>query len=311
MLCQNLIQNGSFESYVSPIDCNGGGFDNYSIFPVIHVVNNWYPVNSPDYFNTACTTSWYNVPNTYFGDAYAKTGNAYAGIGVFDFRFDYQEYVYQQLTSPLKADSVYCLNFHVTRADRFPYAIKQIGAFFSNNLPSLSSGYINATPQVLNNSGFITDTVNWVEIQGCFTAQGGEEYITIGNFNSNANTDTLRIQSVNPLTGIGTDVAYYYIDSVSLWKNNFPTGFHEMGKAGNFMLYPNPNNGLMYLTYELSKKAELVMTDITGRLVSTSILDETQRSIVIKEQELSAGIYFYTIKQNQQILKQEKIVIIK
>lgn len=41
------------------------------------------------------------------------------------------------------------------------------------------------------------------------------------------------------------------------------------------------------------------------------MLDEVQRSIVIKEQEINAGIYFYSIKHNDSVLKQDKIVIIK
>lgn len=300
---QNIIVNGNFEHY-NNLYCNGAGFD----------VTYWNYLNSPDYYNTNCSSvSGGGVPSNMFGYCNSKNGNAYAGIGVFDFRFNYQEYVYQHLTSPLKADSIYCLSFYITRADRFPYAIKQIGAFFSNNQPILSSGYINASPQIVNNSGFLTDTINWIEIQGCFTAQGGEEYITIGNFNSNSNTDTIRIQSTYPLTGTGTDVAYYYIDSVSLWKNNFPTGVHEMNEVGKFMLYPNPNNGNMILEYDLgnAKEATMSLFDITGKLMLKENLTNTDNQINMNVNKFENGVYFYSIYINEKNIKTDKIIVIK
>ena len=59
---------------------------------------------------------------------------------------------------------------------------------------------------------FISDTVNWTEIKGIYTANGGENYITIGNFFSYSNTDTLYVGGRNPFD---KDI-YYYIDDVSL-----------------------------------------------------------------------------------------------
>lgn len=64
-----------------------------------------------------------------------------------------------------------------------------------------------------------SDTTQWTQIQGCFTANGGEQYITIGNFNYNVNTDTLYVGTNNPdpnYTNPLYDYSYYYIDDVSL-----------------------------------------------------------------------------------------------
>ena len=292
----NLIQNSSFESVSYPLDCNGGAFEIAGSPSFHHVVDNWYTLQSPDYFTSQCNTgtSYYNVPSNLFGISYAKTQNSYVGIGVFDIRFNYQEYIYQNLSSLLKADSVYCLSFFVSRADRFPFAVKQIGAYFSNNLPSLSSGYVNAAPQIINNTGFITDTVNWVEIQGCFTAQGGEQYITIGNFNSNANTDTLRIQSTNPLTGIGTDVSYYYIDSVSLWQNNFPTFIKDEQKNEFVSVWPNPANGVINFKFSYANtKRKIELYNTIGELVLSEVA--TTQDSSLKTHHLQSGIYFVKV----------------
>ena len=213
---QNLIANGSFENYTSPIDCGAGGFANYSTFPVNHVVDNWDGYQSPDYFNSFCNPGGFNVPYSYFGYSNAKNGSAYAGLVVYAKGGYDKEYVYQQLTQPLQSGKVYCLSFYVNRADRFTYAIKNIGALFTNNLQTTTNIYeINAIPQIQNLSNIITDTTNWTQIQGCFTANGGEQYITIGNFTTNYNTDTLNTNSTNLAPGRET-TSYYYIDDITL-----------------------------------------------------------------------------------------------
>ncbi len=310
---QNLIANGSFENYTAPVNCTGGGggFDNYTAFPVNHVVDNWYSLNSPDYFSQLCSgVNNDGSPVNIFGYSQAKQGSNYTGAILFQANTEMKEYMYQQLTTPLQANKVYCLNFYVSRVDRVTHSIHSIGAYFSNNAMSTGSlGYVAVTPQVVNQSGFITDTIGWTEIQGCFTAVGGEQYITVGNFNSNANTDTLYVGTNNALSG-AYKYAYYYIDDFFLYDQS-TVGIDELTKENIFEVYPNPNNGMMQLSYSITEKAEFILTDITGRIINSYTLDETQKSITINEQGLQVGIYFYTVKQSNRLLKQDKIVIIK
>lgn len=218
-----------------------------------------------------------------------------------------KEYIYQQLNPPLKADSIYCLSFFVNLADRSPLMIKTIGAYFSVNTPTLVTYYyINATPQVVNISGFITDTIGWTEIQGCFTAQGGEKFITIGNFNSNANTDTASANPVNPLTGTGNHIAYYYIDSVTLYQNNFPTAINEFDKKNAFSVYPNPTTGILKVVINnLKYKEELTVKlhDVLGKeLFNEHYKDEIDISNIEK------GIYFLSLYKEERLLETKKII---
>ena len=291
----NLIQNSGFEKHNTPPNWNttGGGFFDYSFFPEQRIVLNWNVFNSPDYFSTNCPGSYRGIPINTFGTSYPKLGDAHSGIYVFNKGGETKEYISQQLASPLKTDTVYCLSFFTTRADRLPFAIKTLGAYFSVNTPTLiTNQYINATPQVSNTSIFLTDTINWVEIQGCFTALGGEQYITIGNFNSNANTDTLRIQSTNPLTGAGTDLAYYYIDSVSLWQNNFPTSINEIKTENEFSISPNPSNSVCTISSKtIIKKVEV--TNIAGQVLLSEIINEKTHQLQL--QNFSQGIYFIKV----------------
>jgi hypothetical protein len=305
---QNLINNSSFEAY-SNMDCVYlDAFQNNSTFPALHVVDNWQAINSPDYFSTICTFTYTyrGIPINTFGTSYAKHGNAYVGIYIYIKSGESKEYFYQTLSTPLIADSIYCLSFFTSRADRMPYAIKNLGAYFSNNLPTIPLGYVSATPQIVNTSGFLTDTIGWTELQGCFTAQGGEQYVTIGNFNSNSNTDTLRIQSTNTLTGPGTDLAYYYIDSVSLWKNSFPVGIKEQGKNEVMSVYPNPVTDVITFKFADAiekRRIEIKITDVLGREI---LLSEFKEQLDISQ--LETGIYFVSIIQENKILVTKKVV---
>jgi hypothetical protein len=306
---QNLIQNGSFENYTN-IDCTYGGFTN-NFPPNNHVVDYWYGLSSPDYFNTVCpsSTSVYNPFANIFGNISPHGGNAYSGFLTYLKGGEIKEYIYQHLSQPLQAGEIYCLNFFVSRVDKAHYSVANIGAYFSNTIPTLYNGYyVNKTPQIINQNGFVTDTISWSQIQGCFTATGGEQYITIGKFNTTG-SDTLNSGTNNPIP-FNPDMSYYYIDDITLIDQS-TVGISELDTGNSFEIYPNPNNGVMQLNYNITKVAELLITDITGRVVNSYSLDETKKSIAVNEQSLHAGIYFYTIKQSNRILKQDKFFIIK
>ncbi len=301
ILSQNLIQNGSFE-YYNGSNCVG----NFSI------INNWSYLVSPDYFSSDCTTGAYKIPDNNFGVSYPKNGNAYIGLGLINLPYETKEYICQYLTSPLISGKTYYTSFFLSKSDRTRIATEKIGAYFSM-MPPVAPGntYVAANPQVENHSGFLTDTVNWVKIDGYFTAQGGEQYMTIGNFNSNANTDTLYTGTTNPFfADAGT--AYYYIDSVSLYDSlDYVSNIKEHQENLKINAFPNPNDGNFNIEYHTNKEAEFVMTDITGRLVIQYDLFPSQNSLLIKEEELNAGVYFYHIRQGNHLLKQDKIIVIK
>lgn len=171
-----------------------------------------------------------------------------------------------------------------------------MGAYFSNSLPTMVSGYyINATPQVLNQPGFITDTISWTKIEGCFIAQGGEQYVTIGNFNTNANTDTLRIQSADPLTGAGNDVAYYYIDDITLIDQS-TVGINELDKGNSFDIYPNPTNSILNIKSN-NQQLQNATIEIKNTLGQVIYFDVYAHQINISN--LPSGIYFLTINNKE------------
>lgn len=298
---QNLILNGSFENY-SNIDCVYGGFDNYTMTSTPHIVDNWYTLNSSDYFNSACTNTYTGVPSNLFGNNFAKQGNAYVGGIGFCGNYETKEYVYQHLSVPLQAGNVYCLNFYVSRASGITYAIKDFGAYFSVSIPTTNS-YINATPQVLNQSGFITDTTSWTQIQGCFTATGGEQYITLGNFNSNANTDTLFVGSLNQ-TPFTYRYAYYYVDDVSL-INQATVGVNNINNTSDFEIYPNPNSGLLKFSNLKQSYGDynVRILDLFGKEIINEVLKEE-----LDISYFDKGVYTLLLYKNKQLVVTKKLM---
>lgn len=80
-----------------------------------------------------------------------------------------------------------------------------------------------------------------------------------------------------------------------------------------FNLYPNPNNGMMTLDYDLGydTEATIKLFDVTGKLISIYTMQNTKGSIGINERNLTNGIYFYSILVKEKVIKNDKIVIIR
>lgn len=298
---QNLLQNHSFENYTG-ISCIYGGFDNYNATPIYHILDNWYTLNSCDYYNGICTSNnGFGVPDNLLGHSQSKEGNAYVGAILFQANYETKEYFYQQLSSPLQAGKTYCLSFYVSRVDMVTHAIHSIGAYFSNNVQSAATlGYVNVTPQIVNQTGFITDTIGWTQIQGCFTANGGEQYITIGNFNSNANTDTMFVGSTNPHPS-AYKYAYYYIDEITLIDQT-TVGVNELDKENNFEIYPNPTNSILNIKSN-NQQLQNATIEIKNTLGQIVYFDVYAPQIHISD--LPSGIYFITLihKETKRTIK--------
>jgi len=131
----------------------------------------------------------------------------YGGLAGTDLR----EYVQSKLLNPLKLSSKYYLSFQISFADNSEFASDGIGALLS--VDSVNNGdyqIIDSLPQIKVPDGVaITDKINWTLVDGCFTAKGGESFLTIGNFKYD---NQLTLQSL----GGGSTVGGYYIDDVQL-----------------------------------------------------------------------------------------------
>ena len=213
----NLVLNQSFEQLIM---CRSVSWMYGDVPPWVSPTD-----GSPDYYNT-CQDPGQGVPQNVHGYQFPRTGNAYMGMGCYLFNgpgSNLREYLQGKLNDTLKSNKIYCVSFYVSLANLNPFAtqdynnlaITKIGAYFSlDSLYQLGWDTLPYTPQVESPSGiYLSDTLNWMEISGTFIAQGGERYITLGNFHSV--TDTLRITNAF-YVGNQSLVSYYFLDDISV-----------------------------------------------------------------------------------------------
>ncbi len=149
-----------------------------------------------------------DVPLNIAGYQNARTGNGYGGFyGVID-TINAREYIEVPLLDSLVTNRKYCVEFYVSLTGSSLFSISNMGAYFSEDslLQTTAQFYTlsNYQPQIENAStNILNDTNNWMLISGDFIANGGERFMTIGNFRLPANTN---IQSG---MGTGDDGAYY------------------------------------------------------------------------------------------------------
>jgi hypothetical protein len=230
----NYVFNGSFEIlYGCPNDYNqidsavgwhiliNGGGGNPEVYNACYPQSNGVGVPI-------------NVNN--HGFQYPHSGNGYAGIdaGHSSEPDNLREYIQSQLIKKLKPGSLYCVTFYVSLIDHASASIKTLGAYFDDGSVSAPPyfGIANAFPQVYNSTIQLDDKVNWMKIEGSFIASGNEEYITIGNFFTDAESDIIIIGSPTSWW------SYYYIDDVSVMAADLPA------YAGKDTIVHNPGDSV-------------------------------------------------------------------
>ncbi len=288
----NLVPNFSFEDYSN---CpNGYGQLNYVQF--------WYPSNgtSSDYFNQCTSDAFYSTPNNWLGSQSPKTGIAYAGIGLYYNGYtNYREYVGCELNESLLPNKFYCVKFHVSLADSAQFATSSIGAYISENSNLLTGGgVLNYVPQIENSDTIILDDKqNWMTISGCFKANGGEKYLTIGCFYDDTKINLLTLQNHGITYGINT--CYYYIDDVSLVLDTTQNINEYNSETFKFELFPNPAKEALSLKYNISNNASLNIYDILGAKRKALTIESNLNEIVLDLNNYNIGLYFYSISDQK------------
>jgi OmpA-OmpF porin, OOP family len=195
-LSQNLVPNGDFESH-------RGGESGYAN---INLCRQWLSANAgtPDYYSSDLKN--YGVSQSPHG------GSAFAGLIVLDKYPDILEYLQIQLSDTLYTGRTYHFRMFAALSPSSPYATRNIGVLFTEKRIRLSTWTRITLPPQIRNSSPLTQPEKWALVEGHYTAKGGEKYITIGNFDADA--DILRVKLKDP--GSSDILSYYYIDDVSL-----------------------------------------------------------------------------------------------
>ena len=78
-------------------------------------------------------------------------------------------------------------------------------------------------------------------------------------------------------------------------------------------IYPNPNNGIFTLAYDLknNNEATVQLIDVTGKIVFTTNIDNIDSILQINTNQLQSGIYFIQLIKANQLLWTDKVMISK
>lgn len=206
----NLVANPSFED-LKHCPTGGGQIDSTIAWNT--------PKNggggNPEVFNACSSSNICGVPLNTFYQSYQwpHSGNGYAGIDVAisSNPDNFREYIQSKMLNKLKGGA-YCVTFYVSLDNPSKAFIKPLGAYLDSGNVSAPAphGIAAVTPQVYNTLQQLSDTLNWMKVEGSFVAAGIETYITIGNFFTDADSDI-------GFWGVPSGwSSYYYIDDVSV-----------------------------------------------------------------------------------------------
>ncbi len=187
---KNLVPNGSFENFKKKSSS-------------IKAAVPWQQIASVDYYQTPIQ----NDTSRFKG---ARTGDCYAGLR---FQKKYKEFLQVKLAEPLKRGAKYEFEMYVRLGFWSNALLKSVGAHFSKTgyqgINTLSK--TNVIDSVCKKGGFYNNC-DWIQITGVYIADGGEKYLTIGNFSENVRKDMIKENALK----MGFKEAYYFVDDVSL-----------------------------------------------------------------------------------------------
>lgn len=301
---QNLVPNPSFEDTIA---CPTG------IAQLYNVVGWEIYSATPDYFNGCVQNTLYSVPYNQRGYQYAATGNAYCGFYSQAFLYNYREYIGRQLADPLIIGQKYYVSFKVVLVEGASCATNNLGILFST-IPHIDSlpGDFNFGPTYnfahVYTSNIITDTANWVTISGSFTADSAYQYIQIGNFFDDSNTDTLMIDSLSTFC-----VSYYFVDDICVSTDSLncdvQTSVIQKNIQQKITIYPNPAKSFLNVKIPItfSEIAVMKIYNLMGDLMSEYIIQSPVNKIQLPN--IRTGIYILSI-QTKDLTIHKKLVIL-
>lgn len=189
---KNLVPNGSFENY------RRKSGDVRKAIP-------WHPIETIDYYQNPLSNDTTAQKGAYDGDCY--TG--------FRFRKKYKEFLQVRLAEPLHRGTIYEFSMQVRLAFWSNAVLRSFGAVFTKG------GYKGQQDAIKSNmvdtvciKGGLMKGFQWFTVKGFYKADGGEKYITVGNFAPVIKKDMVRMNALR----VGFKESYYFVDDIKLVK---------------------------------------------------------------------------------------------
>jgi len=224
---KNLVPNGSFENYRKKSG---------SIKQAIP----WSQIASVDYYQSPLT-------NDTTSQKGAKSGDCYIGLR---FQKKYKEFAQVKLADALHRGTIYEFEMFIRLAFWSNASLKSFGALFSktgykSQADALKVALIDS---VCKKGGFMNG-YQWFKISGKYQADGGEKYLTIGNFALNVKKDMIKIDKFK----FGFKEAYYFVDDISLIKAKEIVEKVKVEIVGSFNIKVGEKVALKNIFFENSK----------------------------------------------------------
>ncbi len=213
-VAQNLVPNPSFEQYFQcPGSFNPAG-SNRNFAP------GWNSPTkgTPDLFNR-CSFGDAGVPHNWAGVSHAHKGYGYSGIYVWLNNNNYREYLQAKLTDSLTAGRTYGVEFFFRLSVYSKYSIDRIGVLLSDSMQLVPHDRIWAVKPSFTHildSVYSKKTALWNRVYFEYKANGGEKYISIGNFSDNEEIKKFYLDFSQANEQKLNSAAYFYIDDVSV-----------------------------------------------------------------------------------------------
>ncbi|MBU3659101.1 MAG: T9SS type A sorting domain-containing protein [Flavobacteriales bacterium] len=218
----NLVPNPSFEQYdTCPY------FPNPSAIGLEQICKSvpWFQPNEPnatpssgcgnsssDFFHS-CSGQ---IPNVLYTDfQFPNFGNGFSGIATYDALWipeEAREYLEIKLIENLK-NHKYCVSWYANLSSISRFGSNHVGALFTKDTV-FQYGFWEIIPTIpqIENLAIVTDTQNWVPFHQTFTAEGGEKYMTVGNFRVKSLIET------GPVRANNNRWVYYYFDDFGVYE---------------------------------------------------------------------------------------------
>ena len=208
----NMVKNGSFEEVEGRLKKSGQ----------IELAEPWKSATGEDadlYSTTATKYPSASAPDNVHGKAYAHSGENYAGANFYSYQGkESRTYLIAKLKTPLKKGQQYCVKYFVTLSDLSKYSVDRVQAYVTKTVVNKDTEtnliYKAQIPKVT--SSIIEDQYGWQGVCGTFMSKGFENYILIGNFTSNDDTQYKKMKRPKGFVKPQQYNAYYYIDDVSI-----------------------------------------------------------------------------------------------
>jgi hypothetical protein len=296
---QNLVLNPSFETIRD------------SCYPYINGIwdsacLNWdCPIlQTPDYMNV-CSNNLIQgvmgVPINWGGAGfqYPKDGNAYAGYQHISGGI--REYIQGTIQDSLTIGKKYrCFYYVSLQSMQFVStdASNNFGIGFTTyHVKHDSNNVWNITwiKPMINDTTVISDTLNWVKVEGTFIADSAYKFFTIGNFFDEFHTKGL--------------TSYYYLDDVHI--EEVKDDGEELVDVNRIKLFPNPaSESIVIETTNGLLNGKLQIFNYMGVLVDEIQLKNKNKLILNTKQYLD-GLYLFKITDNNSIVSEGKFNIVK